>query len=55
MMIDERLKEINCGEFEGTEETIENVKLFWQAVKHEKDYDFTKAVAKNGEILEFKN
>lgn len=105
MMIDERLMEINCGEFEGTEETIENMKLFWQAVKHgdkgtetlksfmkrncefcnmvmqkyrgknvlivthaanariinyyftgqQKDYDFTKSVAKDGEILKFKN
>ncbi|MBE6025010.1 MAG: histidine phosphatase family protein [Cellulosilyticum sp.] len=29
---DERLIEINCGEFEGTEETMETLKLFWQAV-----------------------
>lgn len=29
--IDVRLAEIGCGEFEGTEETAEGMKLFWQA------------------------
>ncbi len=29
---DDRLAEINCGEFEGTEETRESMQLFWQAV-----------------------
>ena len=104
-MFDERLSEINCGEFEGTEETIEAMELFWQAVQkgekgteslkdfmarnsefytmvieqhrgeniliithaanarilnyffsgRPKDYDFTRGVAQNGEILIFKN
>ena len=104
-VFDERLCEINCGEFEGTEETAETMKLFWQAVtsgdkgtenfkdfikrncnfsnmiteaykgknilivthaanarvinyyftgKSEK-YDFSKAVAQNGEVLTFNN
>ncbi len=102
---DDRLLEINCGEFEGAEETAENMKAFWQAVLcgnngaekfsdfmvrncefcdmiadnykgkniliithaanvrvikyyfsgKPKDFDFTKAVAKNGEILIFDN
>lgn len=102
---DERLSEINCGEFEGSEETAEALKLFWQAVTNgdkgtenfkdfikrncdfcnmiveeyksknvlivthaanarvinyyftgkPKEYDFSKAVAHNGEILTFKN
>ena len=30
---DARLAEIDCGEFEGTEETPEAMALFWQAVK----------------------
>lgn len=29
---DARISEINCGEFEGTVETAETMKLFWQAV-----------------------
>ena len=33
MIFDQRLTEINCGEFEGTEETIEAMELFWQAVQ----------------------
>ena len=33
IMFDDRLAEINCGEFEGTEETTEAMTLFWQAVK----------------------
>ena len=32
IVLDERLAEINCGEFEGTEETADAVKLFWQAI-----------------------
>ncbi len=32
VVFDERLSEINCGEFEGTEENAETMKLFWQAV-----------------------
>lgn len=105
IVFDERLSEINCGEFEGTEETAETMKLFWQAVMSGdkgtenfkdftkrncdfcnmiteeykgknilivthaanarvinyyftgrlKDYDFSKAVAQNGEIITFKN
>lgn len=31
-VFDDRLTEINCGEFEGTEETLESLKLFWQAI-----------------------
>lgn len=33
MVLDERLAEINCGEFEGAEENEESMKLFWQAIK----------------------
>ncbi|MBU5331638.1 histidine phosphatase family protein [Anaerocolumna aminovalerica] len=105
IVFDERLSEINCGEFEGTEETAESMKLFWQAVMNgdkgtenfkdfikrnsnfcnmiakeyksknilivthaanarvinyyftgkPKEYDFSKAVAQNGEILKFKD
>ena len=33
IVFDDRLAEINCGEFEGTEETAEAMKLFWQAIK----------------------
>ncbi|MGC6769407.1 histidine phosphatase family protein [Enterococcus sp. LJL128] len=32
LIFDERLMEIDCGEFEGTEETSERLKQFWQAV-----------------------
>jgi probable phosphoglycerate mutase len=32
-MFDDRLIEINCGEFEGTAETADSMKLFWQAIK----------------------
>ncbi len=31
IVLDDRLAEINCGEFEGTEETADALKLFWQA------------------------
>jgi probable phosphoglycerate mutase len=31
IMFDVRLIEINCGEFEGTAETADSMKLFWQA------------------------
>ncbi|MDF2587569.1 MAG: fructose-2,6-bisphosphatase [Anaerocolumna sp.] len=31
IVLDERLSEINCGEFEGKEETTETMQLFWQA------------------------
>jgi|SRR5690554_1796365 len=31
---DERLAEIDCGKFEGTEETTESMKLFWQATQN---------------------
>lgn len=105
IVFDERLSEINCGEFEGTEETAESMNLFWQAVMNgdkgtenfkdfikrncnfcnmiteeykgknilivthaanarvinyyftgkSKEYDFSKAVAPNGEILKFKD
>jgi len=30
IVFDDRLVEINCGEFEGKEETVEMMKLFWQ-------------------------
>lgn len=33
IMFDDRLAEINCGEFEGTEETVEAMRLFWHVVK----------------------
>lgn len=105
IVFDDRLAEINCGEFEGTEETVDALKLFWRAVmsgdkgtesfkdfikrncdfcdmvmeEHPgknvlivthaanarvinyyfsgkpKDYDFGKAVAKNGGLLTFEN
>ncbi len=32
IVLDDRLAEINCGEFEGKEETAETMKLLWQAV-----------------------
>jgi len=31
--LDDRLTEIDCGEFEGMEETAEMMKSFWQAIK----------------------
>lgn len=105
IVFDERLSEINCGEFEGTEETEKTMKLFWQVVMSgnkgtenfkgflyrncdfcnmimeeykgknilivthaanarvinyyfngkPKEYDFSKAVAQNGEIIIFEN
>lgn len=33
IMFDDRLIEITCGEFEGTEETADALKLFWQAIR----------------------
>ena len=33
VVFNDRLAEINCGEFEGTEETEEAMKLFLQAIK----------------------
>ena len=33
ILFDDRLIEINCGEFEGTAETVDSMKLFWQAIK----------------------
>ena len=44
-MFDERLVEINCGEFEGKDETAKMMKLFWQATVNgdkgtEKSADF---------------
>ena len=103
IVLDKRLAEIICGEFEGTEENEESMKLFWQAIKtgdkgtepfddfmkrnasfcnmiveeymqknvlivthsanariinyylsgKPENYDFTKAVARNGEILKY--
>lgn len=32
IVFNQRLSEINCGEFEGTEETADTMKQFWQAV-----------------------
>lgn len=47
ILIDERLAEINCGEFEGVEETAETMRWFWEAVMSgdkgtESFKDFTK-------------
>ena len=103
MMLDKRLAEIVCGEFEGGKEDEASIKLFWQAIKtgdkgtesfdsfmkrnasfcnmltkeytqknvliithaanmriinyclsgKPEKYDFTKSVARNGEILKF--
>lgn len=33
IVFDDRLTEIDCGEFEGTEETVDSMKLFWKAVQ----------------------
>jgi broad specificity phosphatase PhoE len=33
IVFDDRLAEINCGEFEGTEETADAMKMFWQAIQ----------------------
>jgi len=33
IVFDDRLVEINCGQFEGMEETEEMMKSFWQAIK----------------------
>nr|WP_314459802.1 histidine phosphatase family protein [uncultured Clostridium sp.] len=33
IIFDDRLTEIDCGEFEGTEETPDSLKLFWQAIR----------------------
>lgn len=33
IVLDDRLIEINCGEFEGTEENADSLKSFWQAIK----------------------
>jgi broad specificity phosphatase PhoE len=33
-VFDDRLVEINCGEFEGTEETAEALNLFWHAIRN---------------------
>lgn len=33
IIFDDRLAEINCGEFEGTDETADSLKLFLQAIK----------------------
>ena len=105
VVFDERLIEINCGEFEGTEETSEMMKLLWNAAQRgdrgverfdafmkrnidlcdeiamvhkgkdiliithaanarvinyylsgkPKDYDFTKSVGGNCELISFEN
>jgi len=34
IIFDDRLAEINCGEFEGTDETADSLQLFWQAIKN---------------------
>lgn len=34
IVFDDRLAEIDCGEFEGTEETAEAMKLFWKAIQN---------------------
>lgn len=45
IIFDDRLAEINCGDFEGTDETADSLKLFLQAIKAgdkgtEKFHDF---------------
>lgn len=105
IVFDDRLTEIDCGEFEGVEETAESMKLFWKSAKEgangveniadfmrrnnvfcntlqeqyqgknviivthaanarvidyvfsgkPEGYDFTRGVAKAGEILEYQN
>ncbi len=105
IVLDDRLAEIDCGEFEGTKETADALKLFWQAIQSgdmgtesfeeftkrncdfcdmvmeeykdknvlivthagnvrvmdyyfngkPKDYDFSKSVIKNGELLTLEN
>ncbi len=32
IVLDDRLAEINCGEFEGTDETADAMRSFWQAI-----------------------
>jgi len=49
IVLDDRLAEIDCGEFEGTEETADALKLFWQAISSgsmgtESFKEFTKRV-----------
>ena len=34
IVFDDRLAEIDCGEFEGLEETKESMELFWQAIQN---------------------
>jgi broad specificity phosphatase PhoE len=34
IVLDDRLAEIDCGEFEGTDETAEALRLFWQAASN---------------------
>ena len=34
IILDDRLSEINCGEFEGTDETADSLQLFFQAIKN---------------------
>ncbi|MTK10139.1 MAG: histidine phosphatase family protein [Hungatella sp.] len=34
IILDDRLSEINCGEFEGTDESADTLQLFWQAIKN---------------------
>lgn len=47
IMFDVRLIEINCGEFEGTAETADSMKLFWQAIKRgDNDTESFKAFVK---------
>jgi broad specificity phosphatase PhoE len=55
-VFDDRLAEINCGEFEGTEETADAMKLFWQAVSSgkvgtESFKDFTKRVCEFCDLI----
>lgn len=47
IVFDDRLSEIDCGEFEGTEETVETMRLFWHSIQSgnkgtEKFEEFTK-------------
>jgi len=34
IVLDDRLAEIDCGEFEGTDETGDAIRLFWQAISN---------------------
>jgi probable phosphoglycerate mutase len=59
IVFDDRLTEIDCGEFEGRKETADSLNLFWQAIKGgdkrteqfqvflKRNYDFCDMIMKN--------